>query len=165
MSNLFKSKFLIGVMVIAIAFAGVLALSALTAPNAEAAITMTLRQGMSNSQVMELQQNLNGAGFTVSTSGAGAMGSETNYFGAKTKAAVMAYQTSRGLTSDGIFGPMSRNAWAGGGYVGGLPAGCTSTAGFSPTTGQACNTGTMTTTLPAGCTSTAGFSPTTGASC
>src|SRR3989338_361716 len=75
----------------------------------------------------------------------------------------MAYQASKGLTADGIFGPMSRAAWTGG-SMGGLPAGCTSTSGFSPTTGMACNSG-GTIVLPAGCSSTSGFSPTTGASC
>ena len=129
----------------------------------EAAITMTLRQGMSNSQVKELQQNLNAAGFTVSTSGAGSMGYESNYFGSKTKSAVMAYQASKGLTADGIFGAMSRNAWTGG-VVTGLPEGCTSVGGFSPITGQAC-TGTVAAGLPAGCTSAVGFSPISGAVC
>ncbi|OGJ01994.1 hypothetical protein A3G98_00305 [Candidatus Nomurabacteria bacterium RIFCSPLOWO2_12_FULL_37_8] len=159
MSNLLKSKFLFGVMVVTVMFAGV----ALVATSADAAITMTLRQGMSNSQVQELQQNLNSAGFTVSSSGAGSMGAESMYFGSKTKAAVMAYQASKGLTADGIFGPMSRAAWTGG-SMGGLPAGCTSTSGFSPTTGMACNSG-GTIVLPAGCSSTSGFSPTTVASC
>src|SRR3990167_2207010 len=136
MSNLLKSKFLFGVMVVTVMFAGV----ALVATSADAAITMTLRQGMSNSQVQELQQNLNSAGFTVSSSGAGSMGAESMYFGSKTKAAVMAYQASKGLTADGIFGPMSRAAWTGG-SMGGLPAGCSSTSGFSPTTGASCATG------------------------
>src|SRR3989344_413339 len=118
MSNLLKSKFLFGVMVVTVMFAGV----ALVATSADAAITMTLRQGMSNSQVQELQQNLNSAGFTVSSSGAGSMGAESMYFGSKTKAAVMAYQASKGLTADGIFGPMSRAAWTGGPVVAMLSA-------------------------------------------
>jgi peptidoglycan hydrolase-like protein with peptidoglycan-binding domain len=80
---------------------------------ADAAITKTLRQGMNDAQVMELQEGLNSMGFTVSTSGYGSMGMETSYFGSKTKAAVMAYQTAKGLTVDGIFGPMSLAAWTG----------------------------------------------------
>lgn len=111
---------------------------------AEAAITKTLKYGMKDAQVKELQQNLNAAGFTVSTSGAGSVGYETTSFGTKTKLAVQAYQASKGLTADGIFGPASRAAWTGGSTVG-LPAGCTSTSGFSPLTGQACN-GTTTNT-------------------
>jgi peptidoglycan hydrolase-like protein with peptidoglycan-binding domain len=114
---------------------------------AEAAITKTLKYGMKDAQVKELQQNLNAAGFTVSTSGAGSVGYETTSFGAKTKLAVQAYQRSKGLTADGVFGPASRAAW-GGTTTGGnttLPAGCTTTAGFSSTTGQPCNGSTTTT--------------------
>jgi hypothetical protein len=83
----------------------------------------------------------------VSTSGAGSVGYETTSFGAKTKLAVQAYQRSKGLTADGVFGPASRAAW-GGTTTGGnttLPAGCTTTAGFSSTTGQPCNGSTTTT--------------------
>lgn len=176
-----NSKFLLGIlMVAAFAFTFVNTTSA--------AITMTLKQGMNNSQVKELQQNLNAAGFTISTTGAGSAGMETTYFGTKTKLAVQSYQTSKGLTADGIFGPASRAAWTGGtmsfpagctsssGYssttgmpcaTGGttLPAGCTTTAGFSPTTGVSCSTGMPTSTLPAGCTTTTGFSATTGLAC
>ncbi|PIW52719.1 MAG: hypothetical protein COW17_06630, partial [Sulfurimonas sp. CG12_big_fil_rev_8_21_14_0_65_36_1453] len=77
------SKFLLGLVV-------ALAVVVTFGTTANAAITSTLKQGMSNSQVMELQQNLNGAGFTVSTTGAGSVGMETSYFGIKTKTAVMA---------------------------------------------------------------------------
>jgi peptidoglycan hydrolase-like protein with peptidoglycan-binding domain len=129
---------------------------------AEAAITKTLKYGMKDAQVKELQQNLNAAGFTVSTSGAGSVGYETTSFGTKTKLAVQAYQTSKGLTADGVFGPASRAAWTGGSTVG-LPAGCTSTSGFSPISGVPCSSGGS--TLPAGCTSTTGFSSTTGLPC
>jgi hypothetical protein len=98
----------------------------------------------------------------VSTSGAGSVGYETTSFGTKTKLAVQAYQTSKGLTADGVFGPASRAAWTGGSTVG-LPAGCTSTSGFSPISGVPCSSGGS--TLPAGCTSTTGFSSTTGLPC
>ncbi len=136
MSNLFKSKFVLGLMLVAAVV--------FSTGTAEAAITKTLKYGMKDAQVKELQQNLNAAGFTVSTSGAGSVGYETTSFGTKTKLAVQAYQASKGLTADGIFGPASRAAWTGGSTVG-LPAGCTSTSGFSPLTGQACN-GTTTNT-------------------
>ncbi len=137
MSNLFKSKFILGLMLVA-AFT--------FTSTANAAITKTLKYGMKDAQVKELQQNLNAAGFTVSTSGAGSVGYETTSFGTKTKLAVQAYQTSKGLTADGIFGPASRAAWTGtttGNTT--LPAGCTPGALFSSTTGAPCN-GTTTNT-------------------
>ena len=157
MSNLFKSKFLLGLVV-------ALAVVVTFGTTANAAITSTLKQGMSNSQVMELQQNLNGAGFTVSTTGAGSVGMETSYFGIKTKTAVMAYQQNKGLVVDGIFGPASRAAWTGGAISGNFPAGCTSASGFSPLTGVPCNS-VNANTFPAGCTSASGFSPLTGTKC
>ncbi|MFA7285771.1 MAG: peptidoglycan-binding domain-containing protein [Candidatus Paceibacterota bacterium] len=157
MSNLFKSKFVLGLMVAAAVI--------LSTGTASAAITSTLKLGSNNSQVKELQQGLNSKGFVVSTSGAGSVGSETNYFGSKTKTAVQAYQASKGLTADGIFGPASRASWTGTTSTGGnYPAGCTSSAGFSPITGVSCSTG-VSTTLPAGCSSTSGFSSTTGQPC
>jgi hypothetical protein len=157
MSNLFKSKFVLGLMIVA-AFA--------FTSTASAAITSTLRLGSNNSQVKELQQGLNSQGFVVSTSGAGSVGSETNYFGSKTASAVKAWQASKGLTADAIFGPASRAAWTGTVSTGGtFPAGCTSSAGFSPLTGVACNSTVGGVTYPAGCTSAIGFSPITGLSC
>ncbi|MEK7588657.1 MAG: peptidoglycan-binding domain-containing protein, partial [Patescibacteria group bacterium] len=154
MSNLFKSKFLLGTLMVA---------ALLVSSTASAAITSTLKMGSNNAQVKELQQGLNGSGFVVSTSGAGSVGSETNYFGSKTKSAVQAWQASKGLTADGIFGAMSRAAWTGGSSMT-YPAGCTSTTGFSTTTGMPCNSG-STMTYPAGCTSAVGFSMTTGLPC
>ena len=164
MSKLFKSKFLLGALVVAglLVFAG----------GAEAAITKTLRKGMKDAQVLELQQGLNARGFTVSTSGAGSPGSETEYFGSRTDSAVRAYQAANGLTVDGIFGSQSRGAWGttpsapsnGSGSSMTYPDGCSSSTGFSVTTGQPCNTG-GSMGLPDGCTSTAGFSTTTGQPC
>jgi peptidoglycan hydrolase-like protein with peptidoglycan-binding domain len=51
--------------------------------------TGLLKMGMTSSNVMSLQQTLNGGGFLVSTTGSGSPGMESMYFGAKTKAAVM----------------------------------------------------------------------------
>ena len=127
-----------------------------------------LKMGMTSSNVMSLQQTLNGNGFLVSTVGAGSPGMESMYFGAKTKAAVMAFQSAKGLTTDGIVGAQSGAALAAmtGGSMS-YPAGCMSTSGFSTTTGMPCtSTGnTSAGSLPAGCMSTAGFSPTTGMRC
>lgn len=126
--------------------------------------TGLLKMGMTNANVMSLQQTLNGGGFLVSTTGAGSPGMESMYFGAKTKAAVMAFQAAKGLTPvDGVVGNITGTALAAmtGGSVS-YPAGCTSTSGYSTVNGQPCNSQGN---LPAGCTSTVGFSPTTGAAC
>jgi peptidoglycan hydrolase-like protein with peptidoglycan-binding domain len=157
MSNLLKSKIFLGFMVLAFVLVGA------SVASAAYSHTMTLKMGMSNSQVMSLQQTLNGGGFLVSTTGAGSPGMESMYFGAKTKAAVMAFQSAKGLSVDGVVGPQSGAALAAmtSGSVS-YPAGCTSNSGYSTTTGQSCA---VSTTLPAGCTSTMGYSPTTGASC
>lgn len=154
-----KFKFLVGA-----ALAFVLAFGAVSA---EAAYNHTslLKMGMTNSQVMSLQQTLNGGGFLVSTTGAGSPGMETAYFGGKTKAAVLAFQSAKGLGADGIVGINTGTALAA--MVGGnvsFPAGCSSASGYSTTTGAACNSGNAN-TFPAGCTSAAGYSPTTGAKC
>src|SRR3989344_1797220 len=102
MSNLLKSKFLLGVMVVAALALGVAAVAPVNvAEAANCSITVTLRMGMSSSQVKCLQQTLNEKGFTVATSGAGSPGNESMYFGSRTKAAVMAFQTANGLDVDG----------------------------------------------------------------
>ncbi|HEY4512572.1 MAG TPA: peptidoglycan-binding domain-containing protein, partial [Candidatus Paceibacterota bacterium] len=154
MSNILKSKYLLGVMIVsAVAVAFVFAMFATTASAQTAcSITSTLRVGSKGDQVKCLQ-----AAVGVSADGS---------FGPKTKAAVVAWQASVGLVADGVFGPKSNTAWSGGGSMSaGLPVGCTSTAGYSPTTGASCASGAVTMTYPAGCTSASGFSPTTGASC
>jgi peptidoglycan hydrolase-like protein with peptidoglycan-binding domain len=148
MSNLLKSKFLLGVMVVATLLVGVVAVNA-TSASAACSITTTLRVGSKGEQVKCLQTAV----------GVSADGS----FGPKTKAAVIAWQKSMGLVADGVFGAKSRAAFAGGSMGMTYPAGCTSASGFSSTTGMPCTS--TSTTLPAGCTSTAGFSPITGASC
>lgn len=124
-----------------------------------------LKMGSTGSQVMELQKALNGNGFLVSTTGAGSPGMESSYFGAKTKSAVMAFQSAKGLTSDGIVGMQTGTALGaltttGGGVS--YPAGCMSNSGYSTTTGASC-AGTVS-TVP-GCTAGAMFSSTTGQSC
>jgi len=152
MSNLFKSKFLIGVMVVAVMFvvAGVVKTPTAAASTA-CTITSTLKVGSSGAEVVCLQTAL--GGLTADGS-----------FGPKTKAAVMAWQTKEGLVADGVFGAKSRAMWEeNAGNSANFPAGCTSTVGFSTTTGASCANAVG--AYPAGCTSSVGFSPTTGGSC
>jgi hypothetical protein len=148
-------------------FVAALAAVAIFASAASASYTHSglLKMGMTSSQVMSLQQTLNGGGFLISTTGAGSPGMESTHFGAKTKAAVMAFQSAKGLHADGVVGAQTGTALAAmtGGSVS-YPAGCMSTSGFSSVTGLPC-TSTAGSTLPTGCTSTSGFSPVTGASC
>jgi peptidoglycan hydrolase-like protein with peptidoglycan-binding domain len=106
--------------------------------------TTTLKQGSVSSQVWSLQQTLNMTSCKVAVSGAGAPGFETSSFGPKTKAAVMCFQASNGLTADGVVGPMTGSKLAlvvtsSGNNSGNFPAGCTSAAGYSSVTGQPCS--------------------------
>src|SRR3989344_3518981 len=149
MSNLLKSKFLLGAMIVAIMFVGVVAFDA-TPAAADCSITSTLRVGSKGDQVKCLQTIV----------GATADGS----FGHLTKAAVMAWQSGRSLVADGVVGPLTRAALLGGAVSGNFPAGCSSASGYSSTTGVKCDS-VQANTFPAGCTSASGYSPTTGASC
>jgi peptidoglycan hydrolase-like protein with peptidoglycan-binding domain len=143
MSKLLKSKILFAFVIFAVVLV-VGATSALAYTH-----TITLKQGMSGTQVTALQQTLN-------------VTPVTGYFGTLTKAAVMAFQANHGLVADGVVGPMTGAALSGTIGGGTYPAGCTSNTGYSTTTGLPCST---TTNLPAGCTSNTGYSTTTGLPC
>ncbi|MBP9668923.1 MAG: peptidoglycan DD-metalloendopeptidase family protein [Candidatus Pacebacteria bacterium] len=68
-----------------------------------------LEVGMEGEDVRALQKILNGAGFTIAETGDGAPGSESTYFGARTRAALIAFQKAKGITpAAGYFGSKSR---------------------------------------------------------
>lgn len=67
--------------------------------------TKNLKYRQTNNEVKELQKYLNSKGYTVSNTGAGSLNNETNYFGLKTKQAVMKFQKANNLKQDGIVGP------------------------------------------------------------
>lgn len=71
---------------------------------------MDLTLGSTGADVLNLQKVLNSDSATqVATTGAGAPGSESTYFGAKTKAAVMKFQTKHGIAPvAGYVGPKTR---------------------------------------------------------
>ena len=72
------------------------------------AFTRTLRYGSTGADVRNLQQFLNTHGFTVSPTGAGSPGSESEVFGLKVLAAVKLYQKSAGISPvSGIVGPLT----------------------------------------------------------
>ena len=152
MSNLLKSKFLLGVVAFAIMFVGVVAVSDTASAQTTCSTgTVTLRVGSRGDAVKCLQLGLD--------QGIAADG----VFGPKTKARVVAWQASQGLVADGVFGAKSRAAFTGGTVSGNFPSGCTSASGYSSTTGMACYA--IPSNLPAGCNSAVGFSPTTGVAC
>jgi len=68
----------------------------------------TLKLGMTDPEVKLLQIYLNTHGFPVSLTGPGSLGLETNFFGPKTKAAVILFQKAKGLVPDGIVGPKTK---------------------------------------------------------
>ncbi len=62
---------------------------------------------------IQLQRFLNAIGFTVSRTGPGSVGRETNTFGNATRAALSRFQKAYGITpSVGVFGPVTRGVMA-----------------------------------------------------
>ena len=71
--------------------------------------TRDLTVGSSGNDVKALQVYLNAKGFTIATSGPGSPGDEITYFGLKTKAALIQFQSSVGITpAEGYFGSLTR---------------------------------------------------------
>ena len=58
--------------------------------------TNTLKYGMTSPEIKELQKFLNANGFIIATQGAGSLGHETTFFGAKTKQAIILFQKAQG---------------------------------------------------------------------
>lgn len=116
MTTFIKSKAVkavVGLLAIAV-IVGTFGFSAKTA-NAATCTAYTFGSGLykygsSSVYVKEIQQFLNANGFTVSATGTGSAGFESNYFGTKTKAAVMAFQSAKALVADGYYGSLSRAA-------------------------------------------------------
>jgi peptidoglycan hydrolase-like protein with peptidoglycan-binding domain/methionine-rich copper-binding protein CopC len=72
--------------------------------------TRDLQFGMIGNDVKELQKYLNNSGFKLAKQGAGALGFETNYFGALTQKALIDYQKSNNIfPANGYFGQVTRN--------------------------------------------------------
>jgi peptidoglycan hydrolase-like protein with peptidoglycan-binding domain len=64
---------------------------------------------MNDPEVKLLQIYLNTHGFPVAPTGPGSLGLETTFFGPKTKASVILFQQSKGLTPDGVVGPLTKS--------------------------------------------------------
>lgn len=75
-----------------------------------------LEVGHKGADVKALQVWLNSHGFTISSSGLGSSGNETDFFGSKTKEALIKFQKAKGITpASGYFGPKTRTAFEGDG--------------------------------------------------
>lgn len=78
---------------------------------AAVSFTRDLEVGVIGDDVKALQVYLNTHGYTVSSSGPGSPGNETTRFGGATKAALIKFQKTNGITpAAGYFGPKTRGA-------------------------------------------------------
>lgn len=72
--------------------------------------TRDLRLGSTGEDVKALQQFLNTHGYAVALTGIGSKGSETSYFGPRTKIALAKFQAGNSITpAAGYFGPKTRS--------------------------------------------------------
>ena len=84
-------------------------ISALLNANPNASFKRDLKLGSIGEDVRALQVWLNAHGFTVAKSGPGSRGKETTKFGSLTKAALVKFQSAKGIKpSAGYFGPKTR---------------------------------------------------------
>lgn len=80
-----------------------------TNPDIAYTFTRDLELYSEGEDVRQLQRYLNQHGFIISSSGAGSLGSETDYFGPATQAALIKFQTANGISpAAGYFGPLTR---------------------------------------------------------
>jgi hypothetical protein len=70
--------------------------------------TRDLQIGMEGEDVRALQKLLNQRGYTISTTGSGAPGSESTFFGNRLQEALKKYQRAQGIDATGYFGPLTR---------------------------------------------------------
>lgn len=71
--------------------------------------TRSHQMGDTGGEVMWIQKFLNSHGAVISASGAGSVGNESTYFGAKTKAALAKWQAANGVSpAAGFWGPVTR---------------------------------------------------------
>ena len=79
-----------------------------SSPQATTTFTKNLKYQQTDEEVKLLQIYLNTHGFPVSLTGVGSLGHETNYFGQKTKQALIKFQKAHNLPATGFFGPLTR---------------------------------------------------------
>src|SRR3989344_1222702 len=139
MSNLFKSKLILGGMMAAVLVVAGVASAQMTTSTTSTTTTVVasgytysgvMKQGMSGPGISTLQAALNEVNFgtTIVVDGK---------FGPATLAAVIKFQASKGLVADGVVGPITGAALTAATRAvitipaGPYPAGCTSNGGFS----------------------------------
>jgi hypothetical protein len=71
-------------------------------------LTRILQYNMKGDDIKKLQVYLNTNGYPVSLTGAGSLNHETDYFGLKTKQALIKFQKANNLKPDGIVGPLTK---------------------------------------------------------
>jgi len=117
---------------VAVGVFGVFAVMPMSLQAASCSFIRDLQNGSVGEDVRCLQQYLNGAGFTITSSGGGSTGNETTEFKSLTETALIKWQQSKNIApATGAFGPKSRAAYTA--HVGGTPAvlGASTSTGIS----------------------------------